>query len=91
MLKSLKNTSDFYLIEFDRNTASIKNVEAVIPINYSLPVCMTDQYDYKVKKISNNTLLRLNKLSCDNIIIKLGVDFILCDIEDELKFKISFL
>jgi len=97
IIKSLKNTSDNYIISYEVNKFLIRNCDAVIPICYSLS-CETTQDNHLTEFhlhsetiISNNCLLKLNKLSSDNTLIEIGRNFISGFIEGELKYYIQFV
>jgi hypothetical protein len=95
IIKSLKNTSDLYVISIEDNKFIIRNEDAVIPISYAL------RYEDDTREtvvgvveptiISNNCLLKLNKLSSDNTLIEVGKNFISGIIENELKYYIQFI
>lgn len=88
MLKTLKNTSNNYMIEVHNNTLTLNNIETDIPIMYMLHI--ENNVGRMTKKINNNTLLRLNKLPCDNTTINFGLDFISSEIENEIRYYIIF-
>jgi hypothetical protein len=88
MLKTLKNTSDSYTITVNNNTLTLNNIETDIPIMYMLHI--ENNVGRMTKKINNNTLLRLNKLPCDNTTINFGLDFISSEIENEIRYYIIF-
>jgi hypothetical protein len=88
MLKTLKNTSNNYMIEVYNNTLTLNNIETDIPIMYMLHI--ENNIGRMTKKINNNTLLRLNKLPCDNTTINFGLDFISSEIENEIRYYIIF-
>ena len=101
IIKSLKNTSDNYIISYDCNKFIITNCDAVIPICYTLtcennsPEILNDDGvsfgEQGSCSISNNCLLKLNKLSSDNTLIEIGRNFISGFIENELKYYIQFV
>lgn len=98
IIKSLKNTSDNYIISYDCNKFIIRNRDAVIPICYTLTcennyeeILNDDVGPFGECSISNNCLLKLNKLSSDNTLIEIGRNFISGFIENELKYYIQFL
>jgi hypothetical protein len=103
IIKSLKNTSDNYIISYDSNKFIIRNCDAVIPICYTLS-CSTENtpsasglcegittLEGSETTLSNNCLLKLNKLSSDNTLIEIGRNFISGFTEGELKYYIQFV
>ena len=94
IIKSLKNTSDNYIISYNSNKFIIRNCEAVIPISYTLTCEGTNSNVPSTTaecSISNNCLLKLNKLSSDNTLIEIGTSFISGMIINELKYYLQFL
>lgn len=93
ILKSLKNTSDTYEIVIDDNTFNISNTNPV-PMSFIIPLppaLVIDNRPLITSTLTNNCILRLNKLQSDNTLINIGRDFISGCVEGELKFYIYFL
>ena len=97
ILKSLKNRAETYSITFTDSECQISNIEAVIPISYNIPYPTAVEYDedmYSIPRvivISNNCLLRLNKLHSNNNDVLLGQDYIGVCVPNEIKFYIAFM
>ena len=92
ILKSLKNTAETYSVTFTDSECQISNIEAVIPISYNIPYPTSVEYDEdRVIVISNNCLLRLNKLHSNNNDVLLGQDYIAVCVPNEIKFYIAFM
>lgn len=97
ILKSLKNTAHTYSVTFTDSECQISNIEAVIPISYNIPYPTALEYDedvYSIPRvivISNNCLLRLNKLHSNNNDVLLGQDYIGVCVPNEIKFYIAFM
>ena len=93
ILKSLKNTSDTYEIVINDNSFNISNTNP-IPMSFLIPLQpdMIQLSGISVgSTLTNNCILRLNKLQSDNTLINIGRDFISGCVEKELKFYIYFL
>ena len=93
ILKSLKNTSDTYEIVINDNSFNISNTNPV-PMSFIIPLQpdMIQLSGISVgSTLTNNCILRLNKLQSDNTLINIGRDFISGCVEKELKFYIYFL
>lgn len=99
MIKSLKNTSDVYSLSFTNTLFNIKNISAVIPISYTIPLesyCEGSPASGMSEIIINNySLLRLTKLYSDNSYVDIGRNFISCEIVGSpasgVKYYIAFL
>ena len=92
MIKSLKNTSDLYSFSISNNSLIFSNENAVIPISYVINTeSDLTQYPSSITTISNNCMLKLNKLQSDNSTIEIGKDFISGFIDNELKYYIQFI
>jgi len=91
IIKSLKNTADIYSLSFSEETFHFKNIEAVIPITYSIQILNPVPVVIAEPLIINNyTLLRLTKLYSDNSYVNIGRNFISSE-SDGVKYYISFL
>ena len=95
IIKSLKNTSSNYAMSFNNKALKIENIEAVIPISYSLTSLSDTTFPSSIKaeavlNLSNNCLLRLNKLSVTNKNINVYNHFITSSDED-IKYYILFI
>ena len=90
VLKSLKNTSDFYKITLEGIELIFSNIEAVIPITYRLKNNNETELPHCSITITNNTLLKLNKLPCNNktVIVSFNREgfYISQEIENEINY-----
>ena len=76
MIKALKNTADTYeIIHESDNLFKISNIDSIIPVSY----CITSPSETSTEGtsetsrivVNNYSLLRLNKLYCDNSVVKI--------------------
>ena len=76
MIKALKNTADTYeIIHESDNLFKISNIDSIIPVSYCITSpseTSTDRRSETSRIVVNNySLLRLNKLYCDNSVVKI--------------------
>ena len=98
MIKALKNTSDNYLLvhNFKKGCFTISNIDSIIPVSYTVVSEDTKKSNLAentdltehTRIISNYTLLRLNKLYCDNSFVKISNNFIYY-YDEEISYYLS--
>ena len=77
MIKALKNTADTYEIIHETresdNLFKISNIDSIIPVSYCITTTTTTTTSTMRSRIvvNNYSLLRLNKLYCDNSVVKI--------------------